>query len=88
MNARIRIPPVVAAILLAACLAGPAAAMVLATDWKENSLTGSPFSRAIISADGSKVLGGGSRAAVPHLGGGPALDRAARNGHRHDCRRE
>ncbi len=61
MNARIRILLVVAAILLAACLAGPAAAIVLATDWKENSLTGSPFSRVTISADGSKVIGGGSQ---------------------------
>jgi WD40 repeat protein len=60
MSARIGIPPVVAAILLAACLAAPATALVLTTDWKESSPTGSPFSSAAISADGSKVIGGGS----------------------------
>lgn len=59
MSARIGIP-IVAAILLAACLAAPAAALVLATDWKESSPTGSPFSSAAISADGSEVIGGGS----------------------------
>ena len=60
MSTRIRIPPVVAALILAACLAAPAAALVLATDWKDSSPTGSPFSSAAISADGSKVIGGGS----------------------------
>jgi WD40 repeat protein len=46
--------------VLAACLAAPAAALVLATDWRESSPTGSTFSSAAISADGSKVIGGGS----------------------------